>query len=215
MHDFGTDPVIVDKVKEGKSLFEYAIHGWDHIDFTTLKAHVQEETISEAQDKMNAIMGRPAAVFLPPYNNFDHSTLVAMRLSGLHIISSSKDDPYTPYAPANDTLGIFHMPQSTNYGYTNSSDNNALASSSTAGHAWRTIEEMKASVGEDIDNRGWAVVTVHPQDFAKYSKDGKMLNVTDDDKVETFKRLIDEFRDDGRTLTTFEGALQIMNGNRH
>lgn len=209
MNHFGSDATVVNKVKQGGSLFEYDIHGWDHVDYTTLSAHQQEETISQAQAKIESVMGRNATVFLPPYNNFDSDTLTAMRLSGLDIISSSKDDPYHPYAPANDTLGIFHMPQSTNYGYTHGSSGSS-ASSGNEGHSRRTIEEMKQAVDADIGARGWAVVTVHPQDFAKYSEDGKMLNTADDDQVKTFKQFIDELRSDGRTLTTFREAVQII-----
>jgi peptidoglycan/xylan/chitin deacetylase (PgdA/CDA1 family) len=214
MDHFGSDATIVNKVKEGGSLIEYDIHGWDHVDYTTLSAHEQEESISQAQAKMLSVMGKDARAFLPPYNNFDSNTLTAMRLSSLDIISSSKDDPYSPYAPVNDTLGIFHMPQSINYGYTNSSGSSSSSVNTT--HAWRTIEEMKQAVNADIDARGWAVVTVHPQDFAKYGEDGKMLNVVDNERVGTFEHFIDEMHNDGRTLTTFEGAIRMMmDNNRH
>lgn len=169
MNHFGSDPVIVNKVKEGGSLFEYGIHGWDHVDYATLSAPQQQETISKAQAKMESVMGRSAKVFLPPYNGFDTNTLIAIKLSGLEIISASKADA-NPYAPANDTLGIMHMPQSTTYGFTGSDGRS---------HQWRTIEEMKSAVDADIDARGWAVVTIHPQDFATYDENGKMLDLPD------------------------------------
>lgn len=205
MSHFGNDTAIVDKVRQGGPLFEYDIHGWDHVDYTTLSAHQQEGSISKAQAKMESLMGRSAAVFLPPYNNFDAGTLAGMRTSGLQIISSSKADG-GPYAPATDTLGVLHMPQSTNYGYTAGSSDNTAAKS----HAWRTVAEMKSAVDADIGARGWAVVTVHPQDFAKYDESGKMLDVADEQKADTFKAFIDQLRADGKTLTTFEGALQAM-----
>lgn len=204
MNHYGSDPVIVGKVREGGPLFEYDIHGWNHVDYATLSAPQQEESISQAQAKMQSVMGKNAKVFLPPYNNFDASTLAAMRISGLKIISSSKTDA-GPYAPANDTFGILHMSQSTNYGYTNGSGNGS--------HAWRTVAEMKSAVDADIGVKGWAVVTIHPQDFAKYGEDGKMLNAPDEKRADTLKTLVDQLRSEGKTLTTFEGAMQIMNDN--
>lgn len=208
MNHFGSDPVIVDKVKQGGLLFEYDIHGWDHVDYTTLSAREQEESISKAQAKMESVMGRNATVFLPPYNNFDAGTLTGMRVSGLDIISSSKADS-DQYAPANDTIGVFHMPQSINYGYTDNPDSN----NNGERHAWRTIAEMGSAVDADIDARGWAVVTVHPQDFAKYDEGGKMLDVVDEQKADTFKSFIDQLLAEGKTLTTFEGAMQTMREN--
>lgn len=205
MNHFGSDPVIVDKVKQGGLLFEYDIHGWDHVDYATLSAREQQESISRAQAKMESIMGRNSTVFLPPYNNFDAGTLTGMRASGLDVISSSKADS-DPYAPANDTLGIFHMPQSINYGYTDTTD----SGNSNEKHAWRTNAEMDSAVDADIDARGWAVVTVHPQDFAKYDENGKMLDMADEQKVDTFKAFIDQLLAEGKTLTTFEGAVQTM-----
>lgn len=205
MNHYGSDPVIAGKVKEGGTLFEYDIHGWNHVDYATLSAHEQEETLSQAQAKMESVMGKGAKVFLAPYNNFDNGTLAAMRLSGLEIISASKDDRY-PYAPAKDTVGIFHMPQSINYGYTGSSG-------SASRHQWRTVAEMKSAVDADIGARGWAVVTIHPQDLAKYDENGNMLNVADGQRADALKTLIDQLRTDGKTLATFEGAMQIMNVN--
>jgi peptidoglycan/xylan/chitin deacetylase (PgdA/CDA1 family) len=207
MNHYGSDRLIVDKVREGGPLFEYDIHGWDHVDYTTLSAQQQEESISQAQAKIESVMGKDAKVFFAPYNNFDTNTLIAMKLGGLKIISASKADT-SPYAPANDTLGILHMPQSINYGYANSTSER---------HAWRTVAEMKSVVEADIEARGWAVVTIHPQDFAKYDdgeeNGGKMLNVADEQRVDTFKTFIDQLRAEGKTLTTFEGAVRIMDGD--
>jgi peptidoglycan/xylan/chitin deacetylase (PgdA/CDA1 family) len=206
MNHYGSDPLIVGKVKAAGPLFEYDLHGWNHVDYTTLNAPQQEESISQAQAKMLSVMGKNAKVFLPPYNNFDANTLAAMRISGLQIISSSKTDT-SPYAPANDTLGISHMPQSINYGYVNSTDNTS--------HVWRTLAEMKSAVDADIGARGWAVVTVHPQDFAKYDENGKMLDTSNEKRADTLKTFIDQLRSEGKTLTTFEGAMQIMNNNNN
>jgi hypothetical protein len=49
--------------------------------------------------------------------------------------------------------------------------------------------------------------------MAKYDENGNMLNVADGQRADTVKTLIDQLRAEGKTLATFEGAMQIMNNN--
>ena len=203
MNNFGNDRTMLNMVRAGGnylSLFEYDIHGWDHVNYTSVTAEKQEETLSKAQSKMDSILGRQAKVFFPPFNTFENNTLIAMRNNGFEIISSSKIDA-SPYAPSRDKFGIVHMPQSTSFGFTDSAGH----------HQWLTIGNMTRAVDNDIQSRGWAIVTIHPQDIAKYeSETGKMLNEVDDDKVKEFESFIQDMRDDGKTFTTFEGALERL-----
>jgi hypothetical protein len=47
------------------------------------------DSLYKANMKMQNLFGKPSSVFIPPYNQFDNSTLDAMRQLGIKIISAS------------------------------------------------------------------------------------------------------------------------------
>jgi peptidoglycan/xylan/chitin deacetylase (PgdA/CDA1 family) len=153
MNSTGDDPVIVDKVQEGitKGLFEPAIHGWSHIDYTTLTEEEQIATIRDAQEKMMYLFGDSSNVFIPPYNKFNFETIKAVREAGLHIISGRGNEGIQGRSEFGD---IVHMPQTIEF----------------ANHEDRTakkipLTQIMAAVDKAIAADGYAVIVLHPQDF--------------------------------------------------
>ena len=95
MHAVGNDSKITNKVREGyqKGLFELALHGWDHIDYTKLSEQKQRDTLQMANEKMRYLFGITSRIFMPPYDPFNNDTLKAMSQQGIQILSSAEYDP--------------------------------------------------------------------------------------------------------------------------
>ncbi|MGB8035854.1 MAG: polysaccharide deacetylase family protein, partial [Nitrososphaeraceae archaeon] len=90
MHNIGNDSKIIDKVGEGyhKGLFELALHGWDHIDYSKLTEQEQQYSLQKANEKMKHLFGSTSNIFIPPNDPFNNDTLKAMSRLGIQILSS-------------------------------------------------------------------------------------------------------------------------------
>jgi len=91
MNHIGDDPYVVGKVNEGlhKGLFQLAVHGWNHIDYTRLSEQDQKNTILKSLEKMNRLFGGRSNIFIPPYDVFNSWTVKAMNGTGISILSSA------------------------------------------------------------------------------------------------------------------------------
>ena len=92
MNEIGNDSKIINKVREGdkKGLFELALHGWNHVDYTKLSEQEQKRaTLLKANEKMQKLFGHKSEIFIPPFNTFNNNTLRAMSQIGLKIISAA------------------------------------------------------------------------------------------------------------------------------
>ena len=90
MHFIGNNTSLVNKLNEGvhRNLFELAIHGWNHVDYSKLVEKEQHDSLLKASKKMQNIFGIPSKIFIPPYNDFDSFTLQALNNMSFKIISS-------------------------------------------------------------------------------------------------------------------------------
>ncbi len=91
MHHFGNDTLILNKISEGhkKGLFELALHGWEHKNYSTLSEQEQKSSLYKANERMQMIFGKTSDIFIPPYNKFNNDTLNAIKELGIKIMSSS------------------------------------------------------------------------------------------------------------------------------
>src|SRR5918912_1850716 len=91
MGDIGSDSEIVNKVRDGsqRGLFELAIHGWNHTDYTKLSEEKQRSSLYDANRKMVALFGKASQIFIPPYDQFNSDTLNAIRQLDLKIITGN------------------------------------------------------------------------------------------------------------------------------
>jgi len=87
MNFIGNDTSIVDKLREGtnRGLFELAVHGWDHTAYSNMPESEQERSLKKASDKMQKTFGIHSITFIPPYNDFDGSTIQAMNKTSFRI----------------------------------------------------------------------------------------------------------------------------------
>nr|WP_294808279.1 polysaccharide deacetylase family protein [uncultured Nitrososphaera sp.] len=198
MNEFGNDSAIVSKVREGgdAGLFEYVIHGWDHVDYSTLSFEEQKSTLMQAKAKLADVLGTDSDVFATPYNNFNEDTLNAMDQLGMNIISSDETDLF-PAAPRESPLfpGIAHMPQTINF-----------ADQVGEVKVLRPLGEIMSAIRTDIQDKGYAVLTLHPQDFTKY-KGTEVQNEVNPVAMTELDQFIKTARVEGFSFAGFQQAL--------
>lgn len=199
MDDFGNDSAIVSKIREGgdEGLFEYAIHGWDHVDYATLSLDEQKSTLQKAKAKLVDVLGKDSDIFVTPYNNFNEDTLNAMDQTGMTIISSDDTDLF-PAAPRESPLypHVAHMPQTINF-----------AEQVGEVKVLRPLDELLSAVRTDIDGKGYAVLTLHPQDFTQYNGT-EVLNEVNPVAMARLDLFIKSTRDAGFSFAGFQQALE-------
>jgi peptidoglycan/xylan/chitin deacetylase (PgdA/CDA1 family) len=206
MNMIGNDSKIVEKIKEGikEKLFELDIHGWNHVDYASLSEKEQKNTLIKSKEKMQQIFGTNSSVFIPPLNLFDHKVLNTMKDLNLNIISSgikeemdfnqnksilnskSNSNKLSTESAIENNKRIYHIPATTFFKYFN------------YGLGWSKtpIDEIFKNATNNIDKYGYAVIVLHPQDFALASNEnGAMkntfVNSIDKREISDLSKLLD------------------------
>jgi len=204
MNDIGNDQAVINKVQEGhqSGLFELTLHGWMHVDYTTLSLANQKSTLQQASTKMQTIWGRNSTIFILPYNHYNTNTLQAMQELGLKIISSEFEqelnlaDVYQaiPNSDIKDSRGIYHLPQVVEF-YHQDVDPATK----------NPISNIENSITTTINQYGYAIVTLHPQDFgdtnAPYTV--RTSDITDLDTLITW------IKNNGYTIKSFSDVTGV------
>jgi peptidoglycan/xylan/chitin deacetylase (PgdA/CDA1 family) len=211
MHHVANDSRIVSKVKEGllnNGLFELDIHGWDHISYTNLTENEQKDSLFKANMKMQNLFRTKSIVFIPPNDVFNNSTLKAMSTLGIRIISSA---PYEENA--------FNQKRSVFVSNNNSSNKSAtiiyhlpstiLFKAFKKGKWVSTpLYDIINNVTRNIQRYGYAVVVIHPQDFAK-NMNGTFSNSVDESQISDLSRLMDLLSSKGVHIVPFHKVVRI------
>jgi len=186
------------KINEGyrKGLFELGVHGWDHIDYTTLGEKEQKTSLFKADEKMLSLFGNHPRVFIPPFNLFDKNTISAMKDLNFKVLSSAiyYDGPKVIKTredlPIVDS-DIVHMPEMTDF-------------SIFYNNTWVKvpIKFILADIDFDIKTYGYSVVMVHPHNFAT-RVNGTLLDKVDQNQVGSFNNIIDILKHKNFKITTF------------
>lgn len=206
-NSFGDDLFYVIFLKEkiarfndGKSTFmiEVANHGWNHEDFTRFDKEEQSALIKQTNEKIQNILGVRSTVFIPPYNALNDNTIDALLENDIHFVSANvtsylslvrlgrqneSDNNFNGQAVRN-TDTILHFPSAAITGDLNDDDTEWLGYSHYA-----TFESIKTSVNE----RGYAVVTMHPMEFSL--RNGTIYqNRVDHEQIQELRMLIEDVR---------------------
>ena len=208
MHKIDDKSPVTEKIKEGKEkgLFELDLHGWDHVDYTQLSAEEQLGTLQQANDKMNTIFGQYSQVFIPPYNKFNGDTIGVLKSVGVKIISADTSSDKSSYFVSdgksqnglNPTL--YHLPAITTFKADNGNG------------TWIKIPIQKIlnDIDESVSNYGYAVVLLHPQNFAKM-ENGMFVDITDANEIKDLTSLIDSITSKNFQITTFANVVGLNN----
>jgi len=132
-----------------RDIVELAVHGYRHVDsaipdsnseFAGVPAGTQAKWAREAKRAVEAAFGKPARIFIPPWNRHDANTVAAVEAAGYRVLSSSQAQP------AAGDAGLLYLP-------------GTLYPQDFAA----TIDQLLA----DGQCGGILVVTSHPYDFAR------------------------------------------------
>lgn len=229
MADIGNDLRITGKVGQGSQmgLFELGLHGWEHIDYTTLTETEQKSTLTQANEKLNMIFGNVSDIFVPPFGYFNNETISALGQLGIRILSASifaeenfddnksifnktkADIVRTETEIGNMTSfqkatppdkEVYHLPgmvQFKNY------ENGSMVKVSH--------DRIMSEVSKNIAEYGYSIIVFHPQDLVqtdKYGKvlDSRMLNATE---VQDLSQLMDTLLTNGFKISTMSEILGI------
>jgi len=214
---FGNDAAMRQFIQEktafhGKSngfSVEVANHGWNHEDFTLFTKDEQSALLQLTDVKIMDLLGIKPAVFIPPYNSVNDDTIAAL-LENEFTHMSANTTRYTPSflhsyqndsdsvrevamtTDARDSAGVLHFPSDANTGDLNDDDTEWLG---------KTHDETFSEITESMSKLGYAVVTMHPMEFASRSGTA-YLNEADDAQIRELELLIDEIRDSGLKIVT-------------
>ena len=171
------------------------------VDHTTLSLEEQTSTLQDAQDKLQTI-GTPSTVFIPPFNAFNEDTLTAMQSAGFEILSAAEYTDSHPYFIADgtsdisDSLGLYHLPES--IGFVQYGGDGPIRISNS---------QILAVIDSSIDSKGYAVVTLHSQEFAEL-QGGNEINSIDQDLIDDLNFVIDEILLKNYLIQTFNQVVQ-------
>ncbi|MFQ5441033.1 MAG: immunoglobulin-like domain-containing protein, partial [Nitrosopumilaceae archaeon] len=202
---FGADANVVDKTIAGynSGLFEIFVHGWDHVDYTTLNLATQTSTLQDSQNKLQLLFGSPSTVFVPPFNTFDANTLTALETTGLNIISSAEWWDTYPYFVADgtsdivDSQGIYHLPET--IGFTDWVDGSPVRVPNS---------QILSFIDSSVTSKGYAVVTLHSQEFAQ-KQGGVEINAADQALLDDLNFVIDEVLAKNYQIQTFNQVVEF------
>jgi len=204
MHRIVSTSPVVEKIKEGKQkgLFELDLHGWDHVDYSQLSKEEQLGTLQQASDKMNTIFGQRSQVFIPPYNKFNGDTIGVLQSVGVRIFSSDTSADKNPYFVANglnegrSDVTLYHLPAMTSF-----KDDNGNGT-------WIKvpIQTILNDVDDSVNRYGYAVVLLHPQNFAKM-ENNVFVDTVDENEIKDLSLLMYQMKSEHLRITTFENVI--------
>jgi peptidoglycan/xylan/chitin deacetylase (PgdA/CDA1 family) len=206
MHRIDSVSPVTEKIKEGqqKGLFELDLHGWDHVDYAQLSSEDQLGTLQQADDKMDAIFGQHSQVFIPPYNKFDGDTIGVLKAVGVRIFSADTSSDKTSYFIANgknmskSNLVLYHLPAMSTF----KSDN--------GNGTWIKvpIRTILTQIDSNINRYGYAVVLLHPQNFAEV-KNNIFVDTVSENDINDLSSMIDSIKSKNQQIKTFAGVVGL------
>jgi peptidoglycan/xylan/chitin deacetylase (PgdA/CDA1 family) len=201
-------PKLLKNVLDGyrNGIFELALHGWDHDDYSKLNKKDQESSLLRAKTRFNDLFGSSSKIFIPPYNRFNRSTLHVMKKLELNIISSSVYSDYHLFFMRNRTKKIspshiYHVPEMISFETFH--DSKPIRNSLT---------QIFSDIERHISKYGYAIITIHPQSFVKFTE-GKSTQLSlkesklDTDQIAELEVLLQMILDRNISIKSFSKLL--------
>jgi peptidoglycan/xylan/chitin deacetylase (PgdA/CDA1 family) len=216
MHSFGNDTLVLNKISEGykKGLFELALHGWEHKNYSDFSEQEQKSSLYKANERMQTIFGKRSDIFIPPYNKFNNDTLNAIKELGIKIMSSSIMDQYrfdlgnsifmsnAKKQNSSSAQVLYYLPHTTDF-----KDFVGTAQIKFP------VEVIFKNINANIEKYGYAIVLIHPQSFIKLDKLGHFISMDadkaqmDTNDLKDLGHLIDLLRQKGIVISSFHNVL--------
>jgi peptidoglycan/xylan/chitin deacetylase (PgdA/CDA1 family) len=180
----GTDKALIDSVKGGLAAdppIEIASHSWNNKVLSTLSKKDQESLIIQTNDKINSLFGVKPTVFIPPENLFNNDTITILKANGFTHFSHATTTREPPIFKKSSFYEFPIVP--------------ATARLDPGAGIWRHISNdvIMEKIEESIFEYGYAVVMMHPYEFAQY-ENGFYVNKVNATKIQELDLLIDRVR---------------------
>ena len=200
---FGNDIKLVDYIKntleKNGQLIEIANNGFEYEDFTDLTSEEQSSLIKQSNDQISSVLGTAPVVFIPPYENFNDATILALHENNIsHISSTIQKDP-PPYQLSN--LELYHFPS----GAVTSKFNPESGVIELIPY-----EETFSEVQKILDQYGFTVITLEPPAFSVI-ENGNYVNRVDEQKIRELEFLIDRIQTQGLKIVPV-GEIDLHSG---
>jgi peptidoglycan/xylan/chitin deacetylase (PgdA/CDA1 family) len=181
---FGNNQEIVSHLaamlKVRPQILEVANHGWNHEDFSALSLGQQAALMQKTDEKIYGMLKVSPTVFIAPFNKINNSTFLAAKKNEMNTVSSGPaiDPPASKVSP--DSAGMYHLPFSALTAYVDKD-----------GKHWDPVPlaTIERNILNGLENHGYAVVEMHPQEFAPQYQDGGS-EVIDENHMATIESLI-------------------------
>ena len=158
--NFGSDAELTNFLKTTISKNDKLIGIGNHggaSDITTMNKDEQLELIRNTNNNISDLIEKKPSVFIPPFGRYNADTISALNQENIQYVSSVSSSDVAPYPLKGESL--FRFPSTASTGYIEQ------------GRAWygisanQTMNDVKFS----IRDYGFAVVLLHPHEYAKRS----------------------------------------------
>jgi peptidoglycan/xylan/chitin deacetylase (PgdA/CDA1 family) len=203
-------PELLVRIQNGysKGIFELALHGWDHDDYSKLTMMDQERSLLNAKAKLYDLFGNSSKIFIPPYNKFNRFTIDVMKKLGIKIISSSVYSDYhlffMAYHPVKKSDNhIYHLPEMVSYEVFNGTKPIHIP-----------LGQLINDIQHHISKFGYAIITIHPQSFVKFAESTPTSlslkeSILDIDQINQLDSLIQMILDKKIRITNFSKLVGL------
>lgn len=181
----GNDQKLVSYLKYNKDniYMRFANHGWDHEDFTHFSKEAQEMLLLRSNQKISTLFDVEPKVFIPPFNSYNEDTIYSLKnLKFTHF--SSELEVATPPFPLSGQK-LYHFPETAVTGDLDKVEMKFVGISH---------EITLKQINESIEKFGFAVVTLHPQEFSKFY-DNNYQNEINPKQFKELKLLFSNLKD--------------------
>ncbi|HZA62589.1 MAG TPA: polysaccharide deacetylase family protein, partial [Nitrososphaeraceae archaeon] len=215
MGGIGNDTELVNKVKEGSNsgLFELAVHGWNHTDYTRLTEEEQRKSLEDSNRKMMELFEKASDIFIPPLNSLNDDTIDAVQQANMKILNantSSFNKLQLKGDNGTQTLSSLPMPSQDLF-YVPSTI--AFKDYYQDQPFKNSLQNILNNVTQSISTNGYAVIIIHPQDFAKI-ENGTFTGTVDENEINDLSSLIDLILSNNIRVGSFSevtGEIEIQN----
>ncbi|MEM3025125.1 MAG: polysaccharide deacetylase family protein [Candidatus Nitrosotenuis sp.] len=193
----GTDQKLVTSIKDSMSTNspnEIASHSWNNKVLTSMTKKEQEDLIKQSSDKIKDVFGIKPTTFIPPENLLNNDTLVILKNNGFTHVSYSTTTREPPIFKKSD---FYHFPAHPYTAKLNPQNSFWIPASN---------EQILEKIEESIFEYGYAVVMMHPYEFANY-EGGFYVNKVNATAIQQLSSLIDKIQSQNRRIVTI-GTIQ-------
>lgn len=182
-NDIVAKKYLLDKMKDPR--IEIALHGTSHssVEFLNLNEEEAYNLAKLGLDKMISVLNIRPITFIPPENEYDENTIIALSKLGFKVISA-KEKEYK------HDRGVIRIGYTIPTKHSNEQDLVPIN---------KIFEYCKIS----LDEKNICVILIHPQDYV--AEDRRSLNQT---RYKQFADMLDELKTLDTRYSTFAGLIQ-------